>query len=162
MQSNTTRQNVNSLAIIASAAFAGANLFIGLSIGPLWMAMDPLTWMEGFWGEFTRFSFTIIPLFLLTLIGLLLSARLDWGEPRLKRLWQIAIGLYVATTLITAIYHFPENLRLRDGLYTAAEAEAVRSLWLWLHVPRVVFAFGIPLVALRAVFERMVPALQAD
>lgn len=162
MQSKTYRQIVNALGIVASAAFAGSNLFIGLSIGVLWLSMDPLTWMNGFWVEFTRFSLTIIPLFLLTLVGLVLSVCLDWGESRLKRLWLIAIGLYIATSLITMIYHLPENLRLHDGLYSAAEAEAIRSLWLWLHVPRVVLAFGIPLVALRAVFERNVSSPQAE
>ncbi|MCH9710284.1 MAG: hypothetical protein K0U69_12355 [Actinomycetia bacterium] len=154
MTSDTYRRYVNALAIVASAAFAGGNLFIGLSMGSYWMRLDPLVFMQGFWPQFTTFLYTIMPLFLLTLAGLVLSARLDWEEPRLKRLWLFAIGLYVATALITLGFHMPENLRLRDAIYTYQEAAAARSYWLLGHIPRVILAFGIPLVALRAVFER--------
>ncbi len=148
------RRRVNALAIVASAAFAGGNLFIGLSMGAYWMSLDPLVFMHGFWPQFTRFLNTIMPLFVLTLVGLILSARLDWHQPELKRLWRIAIALYVVTSLITLGFHMPENLRLRDALYTPEQASAARLYWLIGHVPRVLLSIGIPLIALRAVFER--------
>ena len=78
MTSDTYRRNVNALAIVASATFAGGNLFIGLSMGSYWMSLDPIVFMQGFWPQFTTFLYTIMPLFLLTLVGLVLSARLDW------------------------------------------------------------------------------------
>lgn len=162
MTNDTYRRSVNALAIVASAAFAGGNLFIGLSMGSYWMSLDPIVFMQGFWPQFTAFLYTIMPLFLLTLVGLVLSARLDWKEPRLKRLWLIAIGLYVAIALITLGFHMPENLRLRDALYTYEEAAAARSYWLLGHIPRVILAFGIPLVALRAVFERKARAAATE
>ncbi len=148
------RRRVNALAIIASAAFAGGNLFIGLSMGAYWMSLDPLVFMRGFWPQFTTFLYTIMPLFLLTLVGLVLSARLDWDQPQLKRLWLVAMGLYVVTSLITLGYHMPENLRLRDALYTPEQAAAARRYWLIGHVPRMLLSIGIPLLALRAVLER--------
>ena len=149
------RRRVNALAIVASAAFFGGNLFIGLSMGASWLSLEPLVFMNGFWPQFTTFLYTIMPLFLLTLIGLLLSARLDWDQPKLRRLWLIAIALYVVTSLITLGYHMPENLRLRDGLYTSDQAAAALRYWLIGHVPRVVLSLAIPLLALRAVFERL-------
>jgi hypothetical protein len=148
------RFRVNALAVVAGAAFAGGNLFIGLSLGAYWMSLDPLVFMHGFWPQFITFLRTIMPLFLLTLVGLLLSARLDWDRPRLKRLWLIAIAFYVATSLITLGFHMPENLRLRDALYTPEQAAAARLHWLVAHVPRVLLSIGIPLIALRAIFER--------
>jgi hypothetical protein len=151
---DTCRRRVNALAIVASAAFFGGNLFIALSLGAYWLSLDPLEFMHGFWPQFTNFLYTIMPLFLLTLVGLILSARLDWDQPKLKRLWLIAIGLYVATSLITISYHMPENLRLRAALYKPEEAAAARLSWLIGHVPRVIFSLGIPLLALRAVTER--------
>lgn len=156
MTHDTYRHRVNALAIVASSAFAGGNLFIGLSMGAYWLSLDPIVFMQGFWPQFTNFLFTIMPLFLLTFVGLILSARLDWDQPKLKRLWLIAVGLYVVISLITLGYHMPENLRLRDAIYTSEEASAARQGWLLVHIPRIVLAFGIPLVALRAVFERMV------
>ena len=151
---DTYRRRVNALAIVASAAFFGGNLFIGLSLGAYWLSLDPLVFMHGFWPQFTNFLYTIMPLFLLTLVGLILSARLDWHEPKLKRLWLIAIGLYVGTSLITMGYHMPENLRLRAALYTSEEAAAARLHWLVAHIPRVLLSLGIPLLALRALVER--------
>ncbi len=152
--SDPYRRRVNALAVVVSAAFSGGNLFIGLSMGAYWMSLDPLVFMHGFWPQFTTFLYTIMPLFLLTLVGLILSARLDWGQPKLKRLWLIAIALYVATSLITLGYHMPENLRLRDAFYTSEQAAAARLYWLIAHVPRMILSIGIPLLALRAIFER--------
>lgn len=154
MASETYRRRVNALAIFCSAAFAGCNLFIGLSMGTYWLGLDPIAFMNGFWTQFTHFAFTVVPLFTLTLIGLVLSARLDWSEPKLRRLWLIALGLYIATSAITLGYHLPENFRLREAYYSAEEASAARSMWLTLHIPRILLAFGIPLAALWAVFER--------
>lgn len=148
------RRRVNALAIIASAAFAGGNVFIGLSMGAYWMSLDPLAFMHGFWGQFTTFLYTIMPLFLLTLAGLVLSARLDWNRPELRRLWLAAIALYAAISLITLGIHMPENLRLHEALYTAEQAASARRYWLIAHIPRVVLSLGIPMLAMRAVFER--------
>jgi hypothetical protein len=157
------RRRVNALAIVASAAFFGGNLFIGLSMGGYWLSLDPLEFMHGFWGQFSAFLYTIMPLFLLTLVGLVLSARLDWQQPRLKRLWLMAIGLYAATSLITLAFHMPENLRLHAALYTVEDAAAARAYWLAGHVPRILLSLGIPLLALRAVVDRLsLPGPHAD
>lgn len=149
------RRRVNAIAVVASAAFAGGNLFIGLSMGAYWLGLDPLVFMHGFRAQFSAFLYTIMPLFLLTLVGLVLSARLDRDRPPLRRLWLLAIGLYVATTLITLGFHMPENLRLLAATYSAEEAAAARAYWLAGHVLRILLAFGIPLLALRAVLDRM-------
>ena len=108
--------------------FAGGNLFIGLSMGAYWLSLDPLVFMHGFWAQFTTFLYTIMPLFLLTLVGLVLSARLDWDQPQTQTLWLFAIALYVATSLITLGFHMPENLRLHDALYTAEQAASARHV----------------------------------
>lgn len=154
--SHTTpyRRRINSVAIVASAAFAGGNLFIGISMGAYWLSQEPLDFMHGFWTQFTAFLYTIMPLFLMTLVGLIFSARLDWDQPKLRRLWLIAIGLYVAVSLITLGFHMPENLRLREAIYTSDQAAAARLRWLIGHIPRIILSFGIPLLAIRAVVER--------
>ena len=154
MPSDAYRHRVNGLAVVSSAAFFGCNLFIGLSLGSYWMSLEPLEFAREFWGQFTVFLYTVMPLFLLTLVGLVLSTRLDRPDPSARRTWQLAIGLYVATTVITLAVHVPENLRLRDPSYTAFEADAARRYWLLWHSPRVLLSLGIPILALRAIRAR--------
>lgn len=173
VEPGTYRQRVNAFAVICSAAFAGANLFIGLSMGAYWLSLSPPEFVAHFFPQFTNFLFTIMPLFVLTLVGLVLSARLDWHKPKARRLWLTAIGLYVAVTLITLFFHMPLNARLASavsspvaglisffqqiavvGPVTPDNGGVVRSVWLLGHIPRVFITLAIPIYALRAVLAR--------
>lgn len=153
MTPDTYRKTVNAIAIVASAAFAGGGLLILLSYGIRWLATDPLVWRADFWAEFLNFAITIIPLNMITLVGLVLSARLDWQDRPLRKLWMRAIWLYLANTVFTLAYFIPQNILLIYDSYTAAEASGVRATWLGLHVVRVVIAFGVPVFALLATLK---------
>ncbi|ETX12837.1 hypothetical protein OCH239_15730 [Roseivivax halodurans JCM 10272] len=141
------------MAVIASAAFAGGGLLILVSYGIRWLGTDPLVWRAGFWDEFLNFALTIVPLNLITLVGLVLSVRLDWQNRPPRRLWMWAVWLYVANTLFTLGYFIPQNILLIWDIYTASEASSVRATWLGLHVVRVAIALAVPVFALLAVFE---------
>jgi hypothetical protein len=169
MPSDTYRGRVNALAIVTSAAFGGANLFIGLSIGVYWLGLVPADFVAQFFPQFGNFLFTIMPLFLLMLVGLILSARLDWYVAPARRNWVIALWLYLAVTLITVLYHMPLNVRLAaaigspvgdaldfyksialTGPVTEDNAARIRAVWLLGHFPRVLITLAIPVYALRA------------
>lgn len=150
----TYRNTVNILAILASAAFAGGGLLILVSYGVRWLGTDPLVWRAGFWDEFLNFALTIIPLNLITLAGLVLSARLDWQDQAIRRIWMIAIWLYIANTVFTLGYFIPQNILLIWDNYTADAASTVRATWLGLHVIRVAIALAVPVFALLAVIRR--------
>lgn len=154
MTNDTYRKTVNATAIVASAAFAGGGLLILVSYGIRWLGMDPLVWRAGFWAEFVNFALTIIPINVITLVGLVLSARLDWQHRPLRKLWMRAIWLYAANTVFTLGYFIPQNILLIRDSYTAAEAADIRATWLGLHVLRVVIALAVPVFALLAVLER--------
>lgn len=173
MSSETYRDRVNALAVITSGAFAGANLFIGLSMGAYWLSLSPPEFVANFFPQFTNFLFTIMPLFLAMLVGLILSARLDWHDPTPRRMWLIAIGLYVVLSLITLLYHMPLNARLASavnspvadlisffqqiavvGPVTSDNGGDVRAVWLLGHIPRMFIAFAIAVYAFGAVFAR--------
>ncbi len=160
---------VNGLAIIASAAFAGANLFIGFSMGAYWLRLSPADFIAQFFPQFSNFLYTIMPLFLLMPVGLILSARLDRHNAPARRNWVIALWLYLAVSLITIFYHMPLNLRLAaaigspvadaldfykstalTGSVTGENSATIRTLWLLGHIPRVLITFAIPVYALRA------------
>lgn len=169
MPSDTYRARVNALAVITSAAFFGANFFIGLSMGVYWLSLPPADFVAQFFPQFSNFLFTIMPLFLLMPVGLILSARLDWDSAPARRNWVIALWLYLAVSLITIFYHMPLNVRLAAavgspvgdalefykgfavvGPLTDENAASIRTAWLLGHIPRVLITLAIPVYALRA------------
>ncbi|MEQ8903145.1 MAG: hypothetical protein RID11_05220 [Roseovarius sp.] len=169
MQSEIYRARVNALTVITSAAFFGANLFIGLSIGGYWLNLPPGDFVAQFFTQFSNFLYTIMPLFLLMPVGLILSARLDRDNAPARRNWGIALWLYLAVSLITIFFHMPLNVRLAAvigsplgdvldfykaialvGPVTEENAATIRGLWLLGHIPRVLITLAIPIYALRA------------
>ena len=169
MPSDVYRSRVNALAVITSAAFFGANAFIGLSMGGYWLSLVPSEFVAQFFPQFSNFLFTIMPLFLLMPVGLILSARLDGHVARARLNWVIALWLYLAVLLITIFYHMPLNVRLAaaigspvgdaldfyksiamTGPVTDENAATIRGLWLLGHIPRVLITLAIPVYILRA------------
>ena len=169
MSSDPYRSRVNALAVIASAAFFGANLFIGLSMGVYWLGLAPAEFVAQFFPQFSNFLFTIMPLFLLMPVGLILSARLDWEVAPARRNWVIVLWLYLAVSLITVLFHMPLNVRLAAavgspvgdaldfyksialvGPVTEENAATIRGLWLLGHIPRVLITLATPVFVMRA------------
>ncbi|SLN56230.1 hypothetical protein [Roseisalinus antarcticus] len=87
MPRDVYRSRVNAPALIPSAAFFGANLFIGLSMVACWLSLDP----ADFVAQFSNFLFSIMPLFLPMAAGLILSALLDWNVAPARRNSGIAL-----------------------------------------------------------------------
>lgn len=164
--------------ILSSAAFAGGNLFIGLSMGGYWLSLEPTEFAKSFFGQWLFFLLTIMPLLLMTLYGLLRSSRSDAADPDLRALWRGAILCFGATCFITVVFHMPLNLRLgaatfspeqaaTSGLYgllsifgrvTPENAGFTRALWLIGHLPRIGLSIAIPILALRAANGRRDPS----
>lgn len=173
MSSDLYRSRVNALAIVTSAAFGGANLFIGASMGVYWLRLPPADFVTQFFPQFNNFLYTIMPLFLLMLVGLILSARLDWDVAPARRNWVTALRLYLAVSLITIFYHMPLNVRLAaavgsplgdvlnfyksialTGPVTEDNSGTIRALWLLGHIPRILITLALPVYALRAMTAR--------
>ncbi len=173
MTSDPYRFRVNALAILTSAAFFGANAFIGLSMGFYWLSLPPADFVAQFFPQFSNFLYTIMPLFLLMPVGLILSARLDWNNAPARQNWVIALWLYLAISLITILYHMPLNVRLAaaigspvgdalnfykaialTGPVTEENAATIRGLWLLGHIPRVLITLATPVYVLRAMAAR--------
>lgn len=173
MSSATYRSRVNALAITTSAAFFGANAFIGLSMGAYWLSLAPADFVAQFFPQFSNFLYTIMPLFVAMLVGLILSARLDWQDAPARRNWVIALWLYLFVSLITIFFHMPLNVRLAAaigspmgdalsfyksialvGHVTEDNAAMIRATWLLGHVPRVLLTLAIAIYGLRALAAR--------
>lgn len=140
----------NTIAIASSGGFAGGGLMIGVSAGARWLSLDPMVWQEGFWTEFLGFAVAIVPLFLLTFVGIILSRKSDAAHPEARRWWTIALIMWSINFVITSVYHLPVNIQLSSVPFSAEEASAVRTTWLAMHVPRMLLAIGTNLAAIRA------------
>lgn len=103
------RSRLDAFTLFSAAAFAGGNLFIGLSMGAYWLSFDASVFMTTFFGQWLRFLATIMPLLLMSLYGLVVSARLDRNNRALRRLWHLAIGCWIAACIITAVFHLPRT-----------------------------------------------------
>ncbi|SLN26009.1 hypothetical protein ROJ8625_01035 [Roseivivax jejudonensis] len=167
------RRKLHILTIFSAAAFAGGNLFIGLSMGAYWLSLGPEDYIAAFFTQWLRFLLTIMPLLLMTLYGLIRSAALDKDDPARWRLWRRALAFWIATCLITLVFHMPLNLRLGAATFTAEEAAGsalygvlsifgtvttenagfTRAIWLLGHIPRVLLAIALSIVAMQAVFQ---------
>ncbi|MBM1219741.1 hypothetical protein JQU17_05995 [Ponticoccus sp. SC2-23] len=82
------RHRVTALAVTTSAAFFGANAFIGLSMGAFWLTLPAADFVAQFFRPFSNFLYTIMPLFLALLVGLIMSARLDRDLPEARHNWR--------------------------------------------------------------------------
>ncbi len=171
------RLRVHGLTVASSAAFAGANLFIGLSMGGYWLSLDPSAYVSLFFGQWLWFLATVMPLLLLTLYGLIASARLDRRDEALRPFWRRAMACLIATCLITVALHMPLNLRLGAATFTPQQAAAsgiypllavfgatapesaafTRALWLIGHAPRMALAVAVAGFAMQAAFAGTSP-----
>ena len=152
MSAPDPRNRANALAIIAGGGFAGCSLFIGLSLGSRWLAMDPLAWQAAFWPAFVGFAFTVVPLYLSSVVGIVWSMRLDGTTLAARRWWRIALALWLVNFVMTAGYFIPENLNFRAEVYDAVGAASARVWWLSLHAVRIVLAFVMVWASMQAVF----------
>ncbi|MGB3407722.1 MAG: hypothetical protein WBA67_09530 [Jannaschia sp.] len=169
-----TRRNLDIFTLFSVGAFAGAHLFIGLSMGTYWLSLDPVVFMETFFGQWLRFLATIMPLLLMSLYFLIRSARRDAADPALARLWRLAIWYLIADCLITALFHMPLNLRLGAATFSPEQAATsalygvlslfgsvtpdtasfTRAIWLTGHIPRILLTIACFYFAARAVLDR--------
>ena len=136
---------------ISSSAFFGASLFIGLSIGSLWLKVEPVEFMNQFWTQFESFTLTIMPLFTLTLVGFVACTKMDWQISAAKKYWLIALAFYIATFLLTLFYFRPVNFAFKAAAYSGDEISHARKMWLSVNVLRLFF-ICIPYFSLKAIF----------
>ena len=79
-------------------------------------SLPPADFVAQFFPQFSNFLYTIMPLFLAMLLGLILSAGLDWDTAPARRNWVIALWLYLAVSLITIFFQMPLNVRLAAAI----------------------------------------------
>jgi hypothetical protein len=144
------RTVVNYTAIIASAAFAGAMIFIGIALSSYWRNLPP----EQFLNWFSENSFYIaraIPVFVgpsvLAIIGSLI---MSWRNVSARPYWISSLLCLVGVGIVTVAIHLPANSTF---VLKSVELEKVSSeLWWWTtwHIMRILLGLSSAVCAIVA------------
>lgn len=136
------------IAIIASAAFVGNMMNIGLSYCFHWQSLDPIQFMETFKVDFPLLlaptAATLIPAFISTLSLFIIHKNND----KARRYWGLAFLGLLLTILQTAVYHLPMNLEFMELKFSAAEATSKLQGWVFFHWVRIIVAIAASVFAI--------------
>ncbi len=139
------------LAVVGSAAFAGMMLAIALILGPYWRGLPPadfVTWFAANSGLIAR----AIPVVAApTLLGLIGSIALSWGNAGARTFSLAAAGFIVGIGVLTVAYFFPINASFSQGAIASTEVPGRIEAWLAMHWVRVGLAFVAAVLACLAI-----------
>lgn len=121
------------ISVIATAAFAGNMLVIGLGFGLYWQSLDPMIFMEQFALQFPYLLPPTMGILLPAIIATIALIVQTKAQKEERKNWiRALIGLIIACT-ITSIYHLPTNFGFMEMSYSAEEATNKLNLWMLLH-----------------------------
>lgn len=136
------------IAIIASAAFVGNMVNIGLSYCVHWQSLDPIAFMDTFKVDFPLLlgptAATLMPAFL-AMLSLIIIHK---NNKQAKRYWGYAFMALLVTILQTAVYHLPMNLEFMELKFSAAEATSKLQGWVFFHWVRIIVAIAASFFAI--------------
>ena len=138
------------VSIIATAAFAGNMLVIGLGYGLYWQSLPPEVFTEQFTLQFPYLlppTMAVLLPALFSTIGLVVTTR---GNPTARRRWVVVLGGIVVACTITAVYHLPTNFGFMEGSYSEAETVSRLRSWVLLHWVRTALVFVAAVYAVKA------------
>lgn len=138
------------IAIIATSAFAGNMINIGLSYAIHWQSLDPIAFMESFKIDFPLLlgptAATLMPAFIATLLLVFMSKE----NKTARRFWLYAFVALLIVNIQTAAYHLPMNLDFMELNYAAAEASSKLQGWVFFHWIRVAMTIVAAVFGLKA------------
>lgn len=133
---------VQILAVVGSAAFAGVMLAIELILGAFWRSLPPTDFLAWFQIHSPLVQRTIPLVVVPTLLGLVGSIWLSWGEVAARNWWLAALGCIVATLVLTVTYFFPVNATFVAGSIPVESLPTKLDAWLAMHWVRIALALA--------------------
>ncbi|MEM1340260.1 MAG: DUF1772 domain-containing protein [Bacteroidota bacterium] len=138
------------IAIIATSAFIGNMINIGLSYGVYWNALNAIEFMETFKVDFPLLlaptAATLLPAFISTLAVFLLSRK----KTKARKFWRYAFIGLLAINVFTAAYFLPLNLNFMNQTMEVGEVSEKLSNWLFFHWIRIGVSVGAAIFAINA------------
>lgn len=131
------KKTISIITILATGAFVGNMLNIGLSHAMYWKSLDPIAFMKFFAIDF---PLLLIPTALTLMPAWLGSLWLFYSSPKSaesRKLWLFAFLGLTFTIILTSAYHLPMNLDFMALNYDAATASSKLQGWIIFHWVRV-------------------------
>ncbi len=142
----------NIVAICGAAGFAGVMLSIGVTLGGYWRSLPTQDFLDWFATNNQFVSRSIPLIFMPTLIGLIGSVSLSWGNPEL-RYWLLSAACVFVVAILTFAFFVPTNTAFAAGNMDAVTGAAKLNQWLTIHYFRIGFGFAAAIfgcIALKA------------
>ncbi|MEL6674563.1 MAG: anthrone oxygenase family protein [Bacteroidota bacterium] len=127
------------IAIVASGAYLGNLLNMGLTYAPYWQSLSSDEFMQDFGIKF-YYLLATLPVTMLPAIAAIILAILGQKDAQAKKLWRVALYGTLGGLLISAIYHLPTNFGFLEQTYAAEEVRVRLGWWVILHWGRVALA----------------------
>ncbi|WP_136442242.1 anthrone oxygenase family protein [Pacificoceanicola onchidii] len=140
----------NILTICGAAGFAGVMLSIGVTLGGYWQSLSTREFLDWFAANNQFVSRSIPLIFMPTLIGLIGSVWLYWGQPELKY-WLLSAACILVVAVLTFAFFVPTNTAFASGTMDEATGAAKLNQWLTVHNFRIGFGMAAAVVGCIAI-----------
>lgn len=141
------------MAIIATGAFLGNMINIGLSYCIHWQSLEPIAFMESFKVDFPLLlgptAATLLPAFIATLWLVFINKE----NKTARRYWLYAFVALLLVNIQTAAYHLPMNLAFMELKYSAAVASDKLQSWVFFHWVRIALTMIAGVFGLQAFYH---------
>lgn len=114
-------------------------LCIGVTLGGYWKSLPTAQFLDWFTANNQFVSRSIPIIFMPTLIGVIGSIWLSWGNPEFL-LWAFSGLCIVIVAILTFAFFVPANTQFASGSMNNAVASGKLNQWLMLHNFRIGFA----------------------
>ena len=132
----------NMLAVCGTGVFAGALLFIGVTLGAYWKSLSPVEFLDWF-SRNSHFIARSLPICLAaSIVGLAGSLWADWQSEQLKYIWGAALLCMAALLIITSLYNGPMNRQFASRSISPEQVHAALQVWLTAHTVRIVLSLA--------------------
>ena len=145
---------MKALTVLASAAFLGVMLVIGLALVPIFLVMDPQVFEDWF---ARYFVFLLVPVILTSMpafVGAFVLRRRSPAGSTERRLWRDVLLALAVTYAVSTIIHLPLNIALWSRDLSDPDIRTTLGWWSAAHVLRIIGA----LVASRTAYRAIAPA----
>ncbi|RWN24536.1 DUF1772 domain-containing protein [Mesorhizobium sp.] len=141
----------NILAVTGSAMFAGVMLTIGVMLGGYWKSLPAAEFLDWF-SQNNGFISGAIPIVVVpTLVGLIGSLWLGWGDVGPRMLWIGSAACIAGVLALTMIWFVPTNAQFAAKALPLDQVPDRLNTWIMIHYVRIGLAAAASVLGVLAI-----------